>query len=561
MVVVVAMTLGAGCGAARPRTGSEAGHTSYLFSFPTREEIAALASEASAPALTPPPTVSRFEMTAPATATTHDVGGVWETLVTEVAEAGGVHSVGSARARCAADQLARFGLAHRDAAAGIPPELVRHALARCGALVVQHAIWAYQVETDEATTDAEIIARFGDGIRADLAGLFPAGGLPGTFDVGVWVAREGRMRVIAAVLARADGAFVEPPSVTDGVAHVALELHRPVELGLALINQGRFGFAPCDAVLEATVLHLACPMAEGDGAAWVAIFGGRATSPLLEPLGEMMVARGPSDGWVYELVAPAGADAGGDGAADVAAAINAFRAEAGLGALSLAPAQSEVAATLAPRFFDPAVPPGEREVMSMGLLAGWDVGGGLIGDANLVADGSMGSNAALWAAGSIARPLGRLVLLNPDADALAVGVMTARGAISALAVTYRHVVGRDPAQTMAVYEALDAARAARGLPPVQRSAVPSRLEAMADAIARGTDPAAALESERSALSAELPGDADLRILSVADPAFVALGLPEALLASPRLRVAVTTAPWAPEGMPWAQTEVLLLFYP
>jgi hypothetical protein len=230
----------------------------------------------------------------------------------------------------------------------------------------------------------------------------------------------------------------------------------------------------------------------------------------------------------------------------------------------LSTAHSELSDALVPRFFDPGTPPGEREVTALGILSALRVETALLPnghviDGNLVGEQVLGNDPATWAASSIGRPLGRMVLLSPDATVLAVGILPGAGLTSAVAATFG---GGASGEADAVLDAMDEMRALRGLPPVRRLAPSASLVQMAAAIDGGTDPSAALDRFGAGIERELPpgSRAMVQTISAVDPGAVWMALDEATLLRPELSIAIATARWAPEGMRWAQLEALLVIY-
>lgn len=564
----------AGCGprttGARPDGPRRAGRgaTTYLFEFPSEADLERLVS--GAPATLPAPErgtpLSRWELTPPADETTYAAASVVEPMVIESGAAAGVELVPTPAGRCAADQLARYELeriAAGDETLSVPAELARHALGRCGTITAQHALWAHAVTGPADATDEEVLGVLGTSVRDGITRMF-SGGVTGRFELGAVVRHLGRNHVVTAVLSRAPTTFAAPSEI-DATGHVTLHLtaDRLVDHVFALINQGALGYARCAAVPYDTAIAIRCPMASEDGSTWVSVFGARATSTLLDALGETIVARDPAAGWVYELAAPPSAT-GATPREAILATVNAYRSAAGLPALVLSTAHSDLADALAPRFFDARAPAGEREVATLGILSALRVETSLLPnghviDGNLVGEQVLGGDPATWAASSIGRPLGRMVLLSPDASVLALGILPGTGLTSAIAATYG---GSRTGEAARVLDAIDQMRALRGLTPVRRLVPSASLVQMATAIDGGTDPNAALDRFGPGIEREMPPGtrAMIQTISAVDPGAVWMALDEATLLRPELSIAIATARWAPEGMRWAQLEALLVVY-
>lgn len=111
-------------------------------------------------------------------------------------------------------------------------------------------------------------------------------------------------------------------------------------------------------------------------------------------------------------------------AESITEAVNRIRREAGLGELRLLPEQSRANQDLANRYyFSAAEDEGEvRDFIALGLMAGWSVGEPVMGGhfRGLSVDNS--SAVSAWLEEMLASPEGRAVILQPEYDAIAIGL-------------------------------------------------------------------------------------------------------------------------------------------
>jgi hypothetical protein len=247
-------------------------------------------------------------------------------------------------------------------------------------------------------------------------------------------------------------------------------------------------------------------------------------------------------------------------AAVVTARLNEVRAAARLAPLHLVPAQSRVNGRLAATLVT-AMSAGDQQKtnkITLGLMAGWDVGA-YIRDGDILASLSLATNdAAAWLGDALERPIARNVLLGPNWRLVAVGPAIAEGGgLAAAITTYATFDGVDHrADADRVFAVIANHRAARGLPPPVRIA---RLEPLEQALARigaGEQPADVaddlLQSSAHALQSGVRGF----VFETIDPE--EMPPPAELLRPTAPRLAVGVTHHRVPGAAWGQTIVFIV---
>ncbi|MEM1033356.1 MAG: hypothetical protein AAGN82_23685 [Myxococcota bacterium] len=404
---------------------------------------------------------------------------------------------------CVAEQVARFSLAH---AASPSPRVLSYMSARCGTAHVE-ALRTMMTRFDSAPEGSveDIAAALPPDTWSALGPVF--GDAPRAMRAGAWLQRGDDGTVALAVVSAPTGVSVRALPIEDDVVTVAgrLALEDVTEV-MGVVNRGPHGWAECTSKGAAADFTLRCPIDAGDASAWidvvVAVKGqllGRTVARVLahrEGAGAItyptQVERRPvSDPEAFRR--------------EVLARLNARRATAGLRPLRLATAQSAQMDPLAPHYFagdaegDAAV----LDRITLGVMAGWDVKGGLITNAQVLATHVPGSRDAVgWLTEMLDRPTGRRALLAPQATQVALGaaVDAPRPGLSSLVATYTFLDDADVGAEAAEFVTrLNDARAAAGRAPVQvRSDPMPELDEAAARVREGTHPGLALDEALAA---------------------------------------------------------------
>lgn len=399
---------------------------------------------------------------------------------------------------CMAEQVARLFLAH----AGLPSDrLASYMLARCGLAVTENL--GMSVATLEGlgqAKDAEVLAALLPTVRERLPELMSQGAK--TF--GTWIHREGDRAAVAVVASRREITVTYGPVddqgrvVIRGTLPPATEQRpAPTEVD-AIVNHGAHAWAPCQVKATLPSFVITCQLARDDDSAWIGISTKQPGRMLSNGVARLLVHRRGRQAIAFAPVER------GTPAVDVEtfrgallAELNRARQAAGLRPATLAPAQSRAVDAVSPAFFV-GNEAGDDELLdqiSLGVVAGWDVGGGFIRDANFVAILGQ-SDARSWLAGALEQPMGRRTLLDPEADQIALGATLNEPFPGAgvLVATYEMF---DPAtreaDAQAIVAALNAHRRARGVAPAIVNNEIVELDQAAANIAAGMHPGEALD--------------------------------------------------------------------
>jgi hypothetical protein len=355
-----------------------------------------------------------------------------------------------------------------------PPtvSLRRFIAARCGTLIAVPRMHTW-------FTRSESKASY-DTVMAHLASR-----LDGPIDTqarqaGIGLARgEGKIVIVAAfgdpdVELETSGRVVSPDGVLEIRGKVLLDA-----LSLqAYVNSGEWGVQRCelDPGVAPPRFTLRCKLAKGDDAAWLQLFATPRGHVLAQEVLSVLALRSEQSATQYSRRQLAAAQPVSDAAGFQSAVlelVNGIRGQTGLAKLALARKQSQVASSATPALFRALLTDSEdgrlaADGISLGLMAGWDVTGGLIRDAALASSMTLESlDAERWLSEALERPSARAVLLAPDARVLALGasVQAEPAMLAGLALTYAFFQPEaNPGErAMRVLERLGRVRKARGL--------------------------------------------------------------------------------------------------
>lgn len=462
-----------------------------------------------------------------------------------VAPADAPHTAGMA---CAATELARVYAAHGD--------LPSHALtgvigSRCG--VSGHLLGSYYVQAEGSLDNYDLTSNL-DIAREVLTDAEAWG-------VGAWV--EGDVTTIAFVAGQMDVQIDPAPfgGFGDTVEISGMALGN-VERAVAVITQGATGAAECERDLSVAwpSWRFACPALADDDIAEIELL-------TFEP------DRLLSSGGARFSVSPSGAapdtwelrsiELAGDGPFDAALVenINRWREAVGLGPLRFEAAQSEVVSRATPAFMSSETPEQARDTITLGLMAGWQVSrpraSASLSSARVAADSPERAGAEL-----VARPWSRYTLLDPEADAVAVGVEQVGELAGTCVVTYRDFQAADSdAIADALLVRLAAERSARGNDTTRRMSDSQRraLDTAADRVAdSGRRPDRQIRGALQRVANGVPDPVYSNLWTFAyDPEEITF--PEQILNAEIVSAAISVAPYQPEGSAWTSWTVMLLY--
>ena len=552
--------------------------------FPSEATVAEWAAQsvAAAPDAVPVTDVAEWKLTGPlpdVVETRPHVGGTaWDGLLGESATGESGSLSATEAAACAAREIGLF----RAAQPGAPSlRLLRFMAARCGLVAPIVATGCRVSSAGEGASDREVLASDGPAVKAALQSASTRTEAP-SVEAGIWVGRKDAHPLICWVTAPRWFEVKRATMVPDDDARIAIEGDLPLvdAQAAALISAGRLGTWPCDVVsAQPPRLSISCHVHREDAAAWVDVTASRADEIGGRTVLSLMAwPRGKPDD-TYRRLPPAGdgaapaceAPTSATGAAieqAVVACINQARKSVHAQPLVVAPDQARTVAALVPRWFavqrggDAAV---TLDQLALGLRAGWqantELSFGALADT--AQEGTPDPAALITALFEL--PTSRAALLDPQAGLVAVGAASLPGLASTgvIAAVYRTVDEKHPlnqaAYTAQVFTRINAARAARGLEPAtffdgdrgHTVADAAKVTSGQFSLLRAISDAA----EAGAYDRKL-GHAHGWTRAFDDPS--TLAIPEALLISPELAVAVGVGRYRRPGEPWARPVALLV---
>ena len=398
--------------------------------------------------------------------------------------------------QCYAREIGRFVAHHGQ----LPDDdLQAFAAGRCGVVPIAPSI-LYNLPLEEPP-NPKVTAFFDDVIAK----------APASSELGVWTGSGiGRHVLLAAFgLPKVKLTAIEP--IADGGRAVRVRgtiLDRTGWLR-AYTTMGSMGFHACETARDApTVLpnfDVICHVAGGDA---YAVFDMLAAAPeaVLGRLALMLVL--PTGGKVPSTFQRLRVD-GLPTQGSLLDKFNAVRAQLGRTPLREVPVQSQAAYTLIPHYFAAAAKGdlASVDLMTLGMMAGWDVPGPLRDSQFLSFRGSLDQNSASFLSQLLFFPSNRAVLLDPGAKQVALGVIRdeKKNDLWGLLTTYTPFEPRAyPDVETELIDELDRQRAARGKGPVvriDRIEVQRVLESAMEKLARGdTTPQSGLEQTLRTLS-------------------------------------------------------------
>ena len=464
---------------------------------------------------------------------------------------------------CAAHEYASFYLAY----SAMPATPLRAAmLGHCGALTGNDGPQYVFGPAAPDQTDEVLRYAWSGETRKLLYGPHPNGRLV----LGLAFARDDRKAVVVLAVGVRRAEIERGTRAVD--AKGLLSIHgRLLEPGVrlqALVNQGRFGVAECapDPQRSLPEFGYTCALGPGDRSGHIMLAAHESGRLLGKDVLDVEAFRNePAAGYQrVRYTDPAHVRDVNELPTRLVALVNEMRKEAGLAAVSLSKGESETATQLAPRYFEAihdASKQQEADVITLGLLAGWDVGCGAIRDARF-AYGLVGptDDASQWVSSIMADPAGRAVLTDPSIRTLAFGsyMPPAVPMIGATVTGYAFFDSADYAGVRkSVLGRITAARAERGLPPpVVVTTLDGDAAELAAQLSQGRT------TPTSALNQLLETGAKVLGRSVRGLAFEgnsdAIPVPDEFLSSKHLELSVTVSHYQPKDESWGRYVVLFV---
>lgn len=350
--------------------------------------------------------------------------------------------------QCVANELARLTLHLRK---GQPEEQIRRFIAgRCGAVAATPGYRVWEKEFPVEMTDEQVVAAEYGTLQRKLSEIL---GASAPDAVGFDIAREGSK--VSFILATERPAVkVEPFDrivSADGLLRVRGQVRFETDLLEGYVTAGRYGFRACqfNQAAIAPAFEMTCQVAPGDQSAWVQLLARPRGRVLPEEVLQVLTLRDPEAERVYRherfgKSMPVASDVEFRNA--VVLLVNEVRRAAKLPAISLSEPQSRaVSSAVLPLVSKYEHKTQEIDTLvneiTLGLVAGWQVQGGVVQGARLTASMPILSqaDATEWLAQAFVRPYNRVVLLAPEAQVIAIGATfhKAPEAIGAVAISYR----------------------------------------------------------------------------------------------------------------------------
>ncbi len=571
LLAFAALSAGTGCGAANGR--GAAAPSKPAFVFPSRAELDALPTKApSGKALGADDVrVDRWTFEAPVAhpGDAYDDASPWAKVVTDAIakrRAAGASALAASPAlRCAATELGRFYLQHQ----ALPSEsLRRFTVARCGssAAGVRPIMWT--IEAAASVPEDALVARGEAPIREALASHL--GSEPARQHlVGLARVRDGARLVVVALTARDDARIEAGPRRVDAARQVRLEgtLTADAEHLRGWVNQGEDRVAACDADASVKLPRFAlrCHVTPGDATAWIEVVAERKGRLLADAVAEVLAYDGDEQAIAYRtraLGAPAPVQTTAEFAPALVDRLNHVRTAAKLVPLRLAVRQSAANTRLAGTLLDASQSDDAQvaDKAAVGLIAGWEIDGLIRRGDFLLASVPQTRDVTAWLEYALERPMGRRVLLDPNARQIAVGGAIPDGAIAlgAAVTTYELFESNDhDAEADRLAERVAALRAERQLPAPVRVASPDELAPEARLVVeREKPPMAALDDAMQAVATKTGNSVAGWVVEATD--LDAIAIPEPLLRPGALQFAIEVTHHRAPGAAWGQYVVLIV---
>jgi hypothetical protein len=522
--------------------------------------------------------VSEWKLTGPfperVETAAYSEGTPWSGLLDEAARRRVGLAVPTEAMYCVARELGHFFLA----TGGRPSDsLLRFIATRCRATVAQVSFAYVEGAVPPERGEAEILAAW----REPLERAVEEGLSAGPSEIGIWFGRlppgegagEQGERAVVMVSSGRREVRVEPfAPVPDESGRLVIlgEALAPVGRIRALANHGEYGVEPCESLpgVAPPRFAFACALDPRDPEALVAV----AIAPrdsVLSRVGLYVLAspRGEATD-TYRPAAYGSPRIAGDVATfgqDLTELLNEVRARAGLRPVAVDPAQSRVAAELAPPFFAALVeraPHAWAELAMLGMLAGWSVDGMVQAGYCTAAWVAQETDLGRLLSDALEEPGGRETLLAPEVERIAIGGLRegegGKGSLAALFATYELFSEADHAESRsAVLAALAKERARRGLAaPVELDELDALCHDASMRVTSGAEPDDAMEWLLRASVERLGRSATGWIAEVGD--LDEIEFPEAYLTQRDLSLAVAVSHRKREGEAWSRYVVLLV---
>jgi hypothetical protein len=488
----------------------------------------------------------------------------WETMFAEVAASVQRSPRLTLAMSCIAAELGRFHLQHQ---AEADASVRRFLIGGCGALIPNIQVEYFMGQVPAGLSDTQVSAGMERHIRSELVTRLSSG----VDTAGFWFGRRDE-RVIGYLVVGRDQAEIKPFSLVPSAAgEVVIEgrLNQPAQYIEAFINDGTAAVRSCDSDLSVTRprFHFICRPAAQDETAWIQMVYAPPGHTLAMEFAQAFVRRSPDTPLRYGAVRdadPTPVSSSEQFLRVVLPQLNRVRKLAGLSEVTLAAGESASATKLAPYYFAAALggaDPKQADLIALGLIAGWDVGG-MIRGASLMSSLASTLDAGRWLTSALEMPFGRYTLLAPDIEQIAFGTMVLpkEGAIGAVVTGYRFHHGIDhTGDVNMLLTRVVQTRRRMGLPAPQRlGAIAAAMTEELTAVREGRKPSPdALQDvlQRASASYGMAMNGYVIEASSLDE----LEIPEDVLRQPMLALDIGVTHHKAERAAWAQYTILVVY--
>jgi len=396
-------------------------------------------------------------------------------------------------------------------------------------------------------SDAEVVKAFAGKLEATA---------PESKTSGAALVRVGDDAVLALAVAPASPTLAvtvnaEGLIVLDGTAKNATAQM------LAFVNRGSAEVAPCEPQpgVAPPRFVLRCQMKEGDASAWVDVVSHEPGRVLMMVESRVLARRDSTKAFSYAAPHAETGTGKATTAAGLLAEINRVRGLAKLAPLTLEAKETDTATQLAGHYFDAALKQdgAKTDLICLGLMAGWDVTGGLIKDGSFYSGLVYGSTSAeSWVEDSKDAPSARMAILSPRATSIAIGPINAENGagMGALVATYTFWGDTNhDADATRLYGRIKDKRVSMGLPDISRVPAGKSLNEIIASVAGGnTEPYEGLQTALSNAAYSSGGAVTGWVAAATE--IDGIEIPAELLKGDAYQIQIAVTHYRPEGSAW-----------
>ncbi|MEM6991026.1 MAG: hypothetical protein AAF721_11025 [Myxococcota bacterium] len=542
----------------RGRAPGGDGASSVNQPFPSQAELDAIASKPAAPvdeSRVLPTTVGEWTVASPVRSTFGQAK-----YTGDAADAGVISNALPAGKQldeglmCVAQEHGRFYLQH----GAVPPaDIGMFIKARCGAAFSDLAFRRFVQPGPLPPVTPEFAA----------TGL---GGLPNHKRLGFWAGTDGE-NSIAIFLGGSSTIDIEPftfDNLPGGEVEIRGTLANPLEYLSATASRGELGAIPCEAQATKSELQFAfvCRVDTGREHTIVDISGAPRGQILSRHLLAVLLAGGDAPPRYVAPTLQLPIDASDTSATALVTSINALRQGEGLDPVTVSTKQAEVAKGLLPHLTSPRTDPKLRNMVVLGLMAGWHVEGVIRRGTFVTSQERADMPIDRMLASMIFVPSRRASLLSSRTEVVATATHdTVGGKMRMTLVSSFERFGDEDhsAHIEATFDELDRQRRARGNGPVIRVDGPRAIRLVQQSTTRLRDGVSAPEAELERLSGELVKEFNRSFASILFAPMLLEGwrpdFPSELLDASEPQVVVSIGYFSPAGQAWGQHSVFVVF--